>query len=58
MPPMAQQEIAARLASYAQTTPHDVGRVVIQNGLAHGDFSGIARALPEVYRAAAGRWMQ
>ena len=58
MPPMAQQEIAARLASYAQTTPHDVERVVIQNGLAHGDFSGIARALPEVYRAAAGRWMQ
>ena len=58
MPPMAQQEIAARLASYAQTTPHDVERVVIQNGLAHGDFSGIARALPAVYRAAAGRWMQ
>ena len=58
MPPMAQQEIAARLASYAQTTPHDVERVVIQNGLAHGDFTGIARALPEVYRAAAGRWMQ
>lgn len=58
LPPMAQQEIAARLASYAQTTPHDVERVVIQNGLAHGDFSGIARALPEVYRAAAGRWTQ
>ena len=58
MPPMAQQEIAARLASYAQTTPNDVERVVIQNGLAHGDFTGIARALPEVYRAAAGRWMQ
>ena len=58
LPPMAQQEIAARLASYAQTTPHDVERVVIQNGLAHGDFTGIARALPEVYRAAAGRWMQ
>ncbi len=58
LPPMARQEIAARLASYAQTTPHDVERVVIQNGLAHGDFSGIARALPEVYRAAAGRWTQ
>lgn len=58
LPPMAQQEIAARLASYAQTTPNDVERVVIQNGLAHGDFTGIARALPEVYRAAAGRWMQ
>ena len=58
MPPMAQQEIAARLASYAQTTLHDVERVVIQNGLAQGDFSRIARALPEVYRAAAGRWMQ
>ena len=58
LPPMAQQEIEARLASYAQTTPHDVERVVIQNGLAHGDFTGIARALPEVYRAAAGRWMQ
>ena len=58
LPPMAQQEIAARLASYAQTTPHDVERVVIQNGRAHGDFTGIARALPEVYRVAAGRWMQ
>ena len=58
LPPMAQQEIAARLASYAQTTPNDVERVVIQNGLAHGDFTGIARALPDVYRAAAGRWMQ
>ena len=58
LPPMAQQEIAARLASYAQTTPNNVERVVIQNGLAHGDFTSIARALPEVYRAAAGRWMQ
>ena len=27
------------------------------NGLAQGDFAGIARLLPEVYRAAAGRWM-
>mgnify|MGYP001715752426 CR=1 FL=1 len=27
------------------------------NGLAQGDFAEIARLLPEVYRAAAGRWM-
>ena len=27
------------------------------NGLAQGDFAGIARLLPEVYRVAAGRWM-
>ena len=58
LPPMARQEIVARLASYAQTTPHDVERIVIQNGLAQGDFTSIAQALPKVYRAAAGRWMQ
>ncbi len=36
----------------------DDGGNVHQNGLAQGDFAGIARLLPEVYRAAAGRWMQ
>ena len=54
--PAALPEIATRLASYAQTTPHEVERVVIENGLAQGDLASIARTLPEVYRAAASPW--
>ena len=56
LPPAALPEIATRLASYAQTTPHEVERVVIENGLAQGDLASIARTLPEVYRAAASPW--
>ena len=56
LPPATLPEIATRLASYAQTTPHEVERVVIENGLAQGDLASIARTLPEVYRAAASPW--